>query len=144
MKQKWPLINISLMIVKENEKELKRFQEFWLDKVDSVMIYLPSDWAGEHEINYSTGNPFKNKRWACAILWKCVTVDVNGDLIMCCRDYESKVKFGNLLKQNAKEVFEGKKMNEIRKKQLKEDFSVPICNKCDNSFDSSLDWWKID
>jgi radical SAM protein with 4Fe4S-binding SPASM domain len=144
LSKKWPLINISLVIVKENEKEIKDFQKFWLDKGDSVMVYLPSDWTGEHKINYSSGNPFKNKRWACAVLWKCISVDVNGDLIMCCRDFESKEKFGNLLKQGAKEVFEGNKLRNIRKKQLKEDFSIPICNKCDNSFDSSLDWWKID
>jgi len=143
LNKKWPLVNISLMIVKENEKEIEEFQKYWLDKVDSVMIYLPSDWAGKQKINYSINNPFKKKRWACAVLWRCITVDVNGNLIMCCRDYESKIKFGNLLKQKAKEIFEGEKINKIRKKQLKEDFSMPICNRCDNSFDSSLDWWNV-
>lgn len=142
--KKRPLVNISLMIVKENERDVKKFQEFWLTKADSVMVYIPSNWAGERKINYVSPIPFKKKRWACAVLWKCITIDAEGEVIMCCRDYESKIKFGNLLKQNAKEVFEGEKMNEIRKKQLKEDFSMPICNKCDNSFDSSLDWWKID
>jgi radical SAM protein with 4Fe4S-binding SPASM domain len=142
LKKKFPLVNISLMIIKENEKEVKDFQKFWLDKVDSVMIYFPSDWAGKQDINYVSGNPFKAKRWPCRVLWEYITVDVDGNLIMCCRDYESSVKFGNLLKQDAKEVFEGKKLTEIRNNHLKENFSMPICSKCDNSFDSSLNWWR--
>ena len=142
LKKKFPLINISLMIIKENEKEIKDFQKFWLDKADSVMIYFPSDWAGKQDINYVSSNPFKAKRWPCRVLWEYITVDVDGNLIMCCRDYESAIKFGNLLKQDAKEVFEGKKLTEIRNNHLKENFSMPICNKCDNSFDSSLNWWR--
>lgn len=142
MKKKFPLINISLMIVKENEENIETFQRYWMDKVDSVMIYLPSNWAGTHNINYASSNPFKDKRWTCRVLWDYLTVDVDGNLIMCCRDYESKVKFGNLLKQDAKEIFEGKILKEIREKQINNDFSMPICSNCDNSFDSSLNWWR--
>jgi radical SAM protein with 4Fe4S-binding SPASM domain len=137
----FPLINISMMIVKENEKEIKDFENFWINKADSVMIYLPSDWAGKKNINYAVSNPFKTKKWACFVLWNNITVDVEGNLIMCCRDYESKIKFGNLLKQDAKKIFEGKTINKIREMQLKDNFSMPLCKECDNSFDSSMDWW---
>jgi hypothetical protein len=32
-------------------------------------------------------------------------------------------------------------MSQIREMHLKDNFSMPLCDKCDNSFDSSLDWW---
>jgi len=141
LKKKWPLVNISLMILKENEKDVEEFQKFWINKADSVMIYPPSNWAGKQKINFAVQTPFKIKRWACNALWQYITIDVEGNLIMCCRDYESKIKLGNILNKNAKEIFEGKKINDIRKRQLEGDFSMPICNRCDNSFDSSLGWW---
>ena len=141
LKKNFPLINISLMVMKENEKEIEDFQNFWIDKADSVMVYPPSNWAGKQKINFATSNPFKEKRWACPALWQFITVDVEGNVIMCCRDYESIVKFGNLLKKDSKEIFEGEKLNLLRKKQLEENFFSPICQKCDNSFDSSLNWW---
>lgn len=129
------------MIVKENEKEIEKFQNFWINKADSVMVYPPSNWAGKHKINFVTSNPFKQKRWPCGALWQFITVDVDGNVIMCCRDYESKVKFGNLLKKDVKEIFEKGEIKKIRERHLREDFDIPICKNCDNSFDSSLNWW---
>jgi radical SAM protein with 4Fe4S-binding SPASM domain len=139
--KKFPLVNISLMIMKENEKDVGEFQNFWLDKADSVMIYPPSNWTGKQKINFATSNPFKQKRWPCGALWQFITVDVDGNLIMCCRDYESVVKFGNLLEKNIEDIFDGKKFNELRKKQLEKNFDTLICKNCDNCFDSSLNWW---
>lgn len=141
--KKFPLVNISLMIVRENEKDIKDFQKFWMNRADSVMIYPPSDWAGKKKLNYSSPMPFRKKRWACGALWNYITVDVDGNVIMCCRDYESTIKFGNLLRENAKKVYEGEEMNRIRKRQTEINFSMPICSNCDNSFDSSLEWWNI-
>ncbi len=137
----FPLVNISLMIIKENEGEIENFQNYWIDKADSVMIYPPSDWGGRQKINFATSNPFKEKRWPCSASWQFVTVDVDGNVIMCCRDYESQVKFGNLLKENAKRIFEGEKINEFRKSHLEKNFPEPLCKNCKNSFDSSLNWW---
>lgn len=141
IKKKFPLVNISLMIMKENEKEIEEFQNFWIDKADSVMVYPPSNWAGKQKINFATSNPFKQKRWPCTALWQFITIDVEGNVIMCCRDYESIIKLGNLLEKDVKEIFEGKKIKKIREKHFKFDFDMPICKNCDNCFDSSLNWW---
>lgn len=138
-KNKNVLTNISLMILKENEKDVKKFLNFWRDKADSVRVYLPSDWAGSLKIAIQKSG-FKSKRWACFGLFSSIVIDVQGNVIMCCRDFESKVKFGNLLKQDIKSIRNGRKFQELLKMQLNCDFSSPVCSACDNSFDSSLDW----
>lgn len=138
---KYPLTNISLMIISENKNEVDKIINFWLEKTDSVMAYLPSDWAGNLKgITSANARVFKFKRWPCKVLWTSVTVDVDGNVVMCCRDYESRVKFGNLLKKNIKEIRESEEFKELLEKQKNYDFSSPVCNMCDNSFDSSLDW----
>ena len=136
------MTNVSAMILKENKEDIKEFLKFWEPLSDSVRVYAPSNWAGKlKNLAVINNPPFKKKRWPCLALWKNITVDVDGNIIMCCRDYESKVKFGNLLKENIKEIRKSKKFQELLKKQLGFNFNTPICSTCDNSFDSSLDWW---
>ena len=137
----YPLVNLSLMIIEENKNEIEKIINFWENKVDSVMAYLPSDWAGKLKISSINKNPFPKKRWPCQILWNSITVDVEGNFIMCCRDYESKIKFGNLLKENILKIKGSKKFKDLLKNQLDYKFNTPICSSCDNSFDSSLNWW---
>lgn len=134
------LTNISLMVLDDNKNDVDKFIKFWSKLTDSVRAYLPNDWAGGvNNIIYNT--PFKiDKRWPCFYLWNNITVDVEGNLIMCCRDYESRVIFGSLLRQNLKEIRDSKKFIELQKNHLKHDFASPVCNACDIRFESSLDW----
>ena len=138
---KYPLTNISLMVLKENQREINEVIDFWRDKTDSVMAYLPSNWAGELEISAIKQNQFRYKRWPCKVLWSNITIDVEGNIIMCCRDYESKVKIGNLKEEDINKIWNNKKFNKIRKEHLNMTFDTQICRDCDNTFDSSLEWW---
>lgn len=134
------LTNVSLMILKENEDDVKKFIDFWDQLADSVRVYAPSDWAGMVK-NIIQKNPFKTKkRWPCFVLWNNITVDVEGNVVLCCRDYESKGKFGNLLIKDAKEIRDDKKFRGLLNKQLNFDFNIAVCSTCDNSLDSSIDW----
>ena len=69
-------------------------------------------------------------------------VDVNGDIIMCCQDYESKVNFGNALKQPIKQIMNSEKFRKIRELQKKGIYNMPVCDKCDNWVNSSFSWWE--
>ena len=44
------------------------------------------------------------------------------------------------LKEDIKEIRNSKPYKDLLEKQLNFDFNTPVCSKCDNSFDSSLDW----
>jgi len=141
LKTTYPLINFSLMILKENEKDVENFIELWSPYGDSVMVYLPLDWAGKKKIE-AVETPFPHKkRWPCLPLWQSIMVDAHGDIIMCCQDYESRVKFGNALKKPIKEIWESPKFNKLRELHKKEIFSSDVCNTCDNWVNSSFWWW---
>lgn len=141
-KLKYPLTNISLMVMKDNEKDVNNFLEQWKNKSDSIMVYSPSNWAGKLKIDTVTNAvPFPKKRWPCLALFKNITVDVDGNVIMCCRDYESVVKFGNLKKQTIKQIRSSPKFQTLLDQHKDHNFSAKVCNTCDNCFDSSLEWW---
>jgi uncharacterized Fe-S cluster-containing radical SAM superfamily enzyme len=48
--KKFPLINISMMILKKNASDIKKFIELWQKKADSVMTYMPLEWAGDKKV----------------------------------------------------------------------------------------------
>ncbi len=134
------LTNISLMILNDNKEDIDEFIDYWSSMADSVRAYPPNDWAGGVK-NIINNSPFKTKkRWPCFFIWSNITVDVEGNVIMCCRDYESKIIFGNLLKEDIKEIRNSDKFKQLQKNHLDYNFSLPICNICDNITESSLDW----
>jgi len=137
------LVNVSMMILKENEKRAKEFIKFWGSKVDSVRAYYPSDWAGELKENMGEQKiPYGRKQWPCSAPWTHIVIHSNGEFLKCCRDFESREIFGNLLEgDDIKKLRNSKKFKEFQKKQLNFDFSSPVCSTCDHAYDSSIEWW---
>ncbi len=141
LEKEFPLINFSLMILKENKKDIDDFIKLWSSYGDSVMTYRPLEWAGDKKIEAAEKPPFKKKRWPCIPLWQNITIDVDGNIIMCCQDYESKVKFGNILKQPIKQIMNNPEFKKIREMHKNGNYSMDICKTCDNWINSSLWWW---
>jgi len=59
---------------------------------------------------------------------KCLEIDVNGNVVLCCNDYLSSVVLGNLKEESIMEVW--RKNKEIRRKIRKGIFEFDICKKC--------------
>lgn len=137
--EKFPLTNISLMVLDKDKEKLEELRKFWMNKVDSVRIYEPSNWSGEVDPEV-VKESFRNKRWPCINLWKEIAVNVNGNVIRCHRDYESEIKLGNLKKESYSEI--KKELGKIKQRHLLGDFNMSQCVDCENSFESSLDWWE--
>lgn len=137
------LTNISMMILKNNADKAKNFIEFWRRYADSVRVYYPSDWAGALKENLGKQTiPYNRKQWPCMGIFAHIAIHSNGEFIVCCRDYESKVQFGNLIKgDDIKELREGKEFKKLQKNHLNFNFSSQICKNCDHALDSSIDWW---
>jgi radical SAM protein with 4Fe4S-binding SPASM domain len=137
------LVNISMMILKENENKSQAFISYWKGKADSVRTYYPSDWAGELKENVGKQKiPYDRKQWPCSAIWTHIVIHSDGEFLKCCRDFESKEIFGNLIKgDDIKKLRESKEFKKLQNKHLNFDFSSPICSTCDHAYDSSIEWW---
>lgn len=137
------LVNVSMMILKENAKKAEQFVEFWKQHADSARAYYPSDWAGELKENLGEQKiPYGRKQWPCSALWTHIVIHSGGEFIVCCRDYESKVQFGNLIKgDDIKKLRNSEKFKELQRQHLNFNFSSPVCSTCDHAYDSSIEWW---
>jgi len=137
------LVNISMMILKENESKSKSFITFWEPWADLVKVYYPQDWVGELKDNLGDQKiPYGRKQWPCSAPWTHIVIHSAGDFVACCRDFNSAWPFGNLLKgQDIKEIRQSEKFQNFLKQQLNFNFEYPLCQNCDHAYDCSIEWW---
>jgi radical SAM protein with 4Fe4S-binding SPASM domain len=141
LNRKNPKINLVLVELEENKGEIKDFYREWKDKVDSINIINMRNWANDIQ-KAGTKESFhfnkKLKRKPCALIWLKMVVDWNGDVVLCCDDWNHSTILGNLKKQTIEEIWRGEKLKKIREAHVKGEFyKVPLCSGCNKK---SV-WW---
>lgn len=141
LNKKNPKINLVLVELEENKKEIGNFYKEWKEKVDSINIINMRNWANDIQ-KEGTKESFhfnkKIKRKPCALIWLKMVVDWNGDVVLCCDDWNHSTVLGNLQKQTIEEIWNGEKLKKIREAHIKREFyKVPLCSGCNKK---SV-WW---
>jgi len=144
MKKNNPSINLVLVELEENKGEIKQFYREWKNKVDSINIINMRNWANDIQ-KKGTKESFhfnkKIKRKPCALIWQKMVVDWDGDVVLCCDDWNHSTVLGNLKKQTIEEIWKGEKLNKIREAHVNDEFDkVPLCSGCNKK---SV-WWMVD
>lgn len=141
MKRSNPEIDLVLVELEENKKEIKKFYKEWKNEVRSISIINMRNWTGEINkkgTKESFHFNYKVKRKPCSLIWQRMVVDWNGDVVLCCDDWNHSTILGNLKKQTIEEVWKGKKLKDIKEAHIKGEFwKIPICTKCNKK---SM-WW---
>jgi len=141
LKKKNPSINLVLVELEENKNEIKQFYSEWKEKVDGINIINMRNWANDLD-KKGTKESFhfnkKIKRYACGLIWHRMVIDWNGDVVLCCDDWNHSSVLGNLKKQSIEEVWKGDKLRNIKKAHLNQEFhKIPLCAGCNKK---SV-WW---
>jgi len=144
MKEKNPKINLALVELEENKNEIRKFYSEWAKKVDSVNIINMRNWANTID-KKGTKESFhfskKIKRKPCALIWQKMVVDWNGDVVLCCDDWNHSIILGNLKDQTIEEIWRGDKLKKIRKVHIDGNFKkIPLCSGCNKK---SI-WWVVE
>lgn len=67
--------------------------------------------------------------------YSCVVIDHNGNVVLCCNDYQSSVTFGNVQEKNLLSIWNEKRYRAVREELRKLNFTYPICRKCIEDLD---------
>ncbi|MCX6750918.1 MAG: SPASM domain-containing protein [Candidatus Pacearchaeota archaeon] len=144
MKKTNPSINLVLVELEENKREIKQFYSEWKNKVDSINIINMGNWANEIEKEGTKESFHFNrniKRKPCFLIWKKMVVDWNGDVVLCCDDWNHSTILGNLKRQTIEEIWKGEKLKKIKEAHIKGEFyKVSLCSGCNKK---SI-WWMVD
>ena len=109
----------------------KRVQKF-IEKlpVDKVKFGRFISWGGE--VEWDTPRERKIREpLPCGHLWKFMNIASNGDVVICCLDYNHHHVMGNVKQAHVMDVWDSEKFNEMRNKHLKGDLPE-MCLNCEN------------
>jgi MoaA/NifB/PqqE/SkfB family radical SAM enzyme len=135
---KRPYIIMQFLILEQNKHEVELWKNYWEKKADEILIWLPHNYGGSQasqkleEIKTrgikprSCGRPFKGNLF----------VRENGEVSMCCFDFDRKLIIGDLRKQTLEEVLKGERLEHIRYIHKNNLFSKCeyICKVCDQIY----------
>ncbi len=132
-------ITVGMINMKLTQDKVDKFKKQWeRTGADEVQIKEFTTWEGSSEkiINlaekkqYSSQYNLKNS-YPCIRPWHRMSILWDGRVVPCCFDYDGKFVLGDLKKQTLKEIWNGKKMIELRKQHIKCDFkNNNLCRNC--------------
>ena len=130
-----PKIMLAYVESQQNKSETKRFVQKWQGVVDAVNVSYLHNWGGAlNDVKYSNRT---RKFHPCPFLWTSIVVSVDGQVPICCLDYDNSAVLGSLNERSINEIWSGHKMKETRKSHL--DHTFLICNNCTyRPF-----WWEL-
>ncbi len=126
-----PLLTIQFIRMKHNHKDIPAFIEKFKDRVDFVSVTNITSVDGnadilkESMIDYS-----KLPKVPCSELWLRLSVFWNGDVTVCCQDYNGALTIGNIKENSLKELWHSDKLNKLRESHRRLNFRDTACKDC--------------
>jgi len=138
-------ICVEFAVQKDNIHELKSFKKFWRKKVGGIVVNHITNRSGDLS-NYDNISLDKEALTLldrfkhmvlrkifsyCPLPFTAFHILSNGDVILCTEDYNEKLKMGSLLDNSIKEIWNGKKYQELRGKIYNKRYlDIPLCKDC--------------
>lgn len=146
MKSQKPAVELVLLPVHDDETDIQQFRKKWEGTVDSVRISALHDFAGQSD-NGTKHSPASTVV-PCYMLWKSMFILWNGDVSICCMDFDGKYILGNVKKQSIEDIWTGEKFQSVRQNHLNGELSgLALCQNCHvnhiRSFEDKLSTVKL-
>lgn len=125
-----PTIRVTMVRTKAIEEELPEIMDYWKRRGIRVNV-RPLENRARREIAAKGLNP---KHWRpfnfCSRLFEQAYILYNGDVVLCCVDWERTTILGNLREQSLHEIWNGPAYLEMRRRYLTGDLKGLLCEKC--------------
>ena len=121
-------VQLSYLVLPENEKDTQEFKEFWEPKVDYIEIWKPHNFGDGKDFRERTSEKVscgRPKNGPLQIQW-------NGEVIPCCYDYNNQIILGNAFETPVVDILKGTEYEALRVAHDAGDFGkFPYCDQCD-------------
>lgn len=148
MKKKTPRIDLSYVEIEENKRETEEFIKKWKSLVDKIHIGVFCNWGGmvngQVVAKGEKVTAFNPKRSPCTRLWSHLLIFRNGDVPLCCQDFNGEYLLGNVATSSIREIWNGEVLNRYRDLHIKGKFNeIPICKACNfwRQQSEPIWWW---
>ncbi|PKM82379.1 MAG: hypothetical protein CVU89_05085 [Firmicutes bacterium HGW-Firmicutes-14] len=125
-----PELNMQFIVTKDSIRDVLPYYEKWGLQAGSVYFTKLNTYKGKF------GRQIKGKRLVCPEIAYKLVVLADGDVTVCCQDYNGALAVGNINTSSLYDLWNrNPKLDEFRKLHRKQDFSqLPLCRDCDVLF----------
>lgn len=126
-------VYVSIINQKDVAPILKEAVDFWNKRVDVVMVrkFLTFGILDENESGDRI--PFQAGASPCPWPFERMTVDSNGDIILCGHEQIKRFTcWGNIKENTLEEVWKGENMRKLRKNMITNIDAIPACKNCED------------
>ncbi len=122
-----PLIRTLIVEQETNAGEIDEYVRKWTSIVDEVVVQVERIKSGR-----CLRSTRSERRQPCRHLFDTVFIQWDGDVVVCCEDWQSQTIMGNVQEKPLKEIWFGNQMNLYREMQKNGTFAPPsICENCE-------------
>lgn len=130
---------ISMIDFDLNRESIERTKAHWISQpgVDDFLMKGFSRWDGAaddiNQLDRHRENriPANSDRVECDFPWQCMTVLWDGVVVPCCNDYDKKLSLGNLSDRTLSEIWNGERMQRLRREFVSNHVTNPLCRDCE-------------
>ncbi|MFH1156949.1 MAG: radical SAM/SPASM domain-containing protein [Pseudomonadota bacterium] len=123
------VLEVRMILLKQNSDRVESFRAFWQERGVNVRIREFFPW-GETDLaclgEYDKYPPFM----PCPFSWQYLVVQWNGDVVVCCRDYNGQTVMGNVMETSLKEIWNNKNYARFRENMVNGTYDNTICPEC--------------
>ena len=122
-------IQLQMIVMPKNESEIEQFKALFTEQERREIFQLR--FKPLYETYAGTKEGIKHTK-SCYWLWNMMSIAWNGEVQLCCMDYEASCLKTNVREHTVAEVWNSVKISEYRDKHRDMDYkSMPICDNCD-------------
>ena len=129
---KLPQVGVNFVKMSINQHELEPFMKRWEDVVDFIVVqdFMKPDIDQDYqELDIANRPSVDNFR--CTQPWQRLYIRGNGDVTVCCAQFNSYLVIGNIKNDSLYELWNSKKMKDFRLMHKEgRYYENPVCLKC--------------
>lgn len=136
---KLPVTGVNMVVMRSNQHEKKKFQDFWIDKVDMVTFqqFTPPNYkndyskfyADEVDLEKPEDKKYIPEKFRCPQPFQRVVIR-NDNITACCNSFSNRLKLGDL-KNGVYKAWNSKFANELRElHRCGKYYENPTCKIC--------------
>ena len=130
MNREKPRITITMVRTKLIDSQIDDIKSYWGKRNVSIHIQpmenRASGYIRDKGLNPEDWKPYIH----CKRLFKQAYILYNGDMVLCCADWERTTILGNVREKSIEDVWNGEKALSIRRKFLSGDTKGLLCHSC--------------
>jgi len=126
-KKRRPLVNIKMILTPETFSSKEYFRLIFKE-ADRLTFSVIHNWGGQ----IGLVNPLVRSNF-CSFLFQTFPIQTNGNVVLCCMDYEGHEILGNVCENSIREIWLGKEYQKRREYLDRRQFDkLPLCKNCSN------------